>query len=272
MTSSDKRSAALRPPRPCRVCGAPSIVGPDAPLAFANLRCGRAGAVLNSWPSERNHPAKTLCVRCLGQRAERYELAAVRWELHRTLDERLMKAGVPEILQGAAFKTCDEETPADALAKSKGWAQRPAGCLYFAGETGVGKSWLAACVLRDWMRRHRDGWWCSVRDVVDRLQKPRGRPGRGWNGPDLDALAAAPLVVVDDLGAECGLDWIKGKVYGLLVARYEHMLPVVITSNMSLRQVSETLDDRLASRLSHDALVLTLDGADRRLQRVSRGG
>ena len=68
-----------------------------------------------------------------------------------------------------------------------------------------------------------------------------------------EEVRTAPLLVLDDLGAENASAWAREKLYQLFNYRYNAELPTVITSSI----MPDELDQRLYSRMS-----------DRRLCRI----
>lgn len=78
-------------------------------------------------------------------------------------------------------------------------------------------------------------------------------------------LESRQLLIIDDLGAEKPSEWVAETLYRIINHRYEHELPVVITSNLSLDQLAQRLGDRTASRLAELCEVIELTGRDRRL-------
>lgn len=79
-------------------------------------------------------------------------------------------------------------------------------------------------------------------------------------------LESRHLLIIDDLGAEKPSEWVAETLYRIINHRYEHELPVVITSNLSLDQLAQRLGDRTASRLAELCDIIELTGRDRRLQ------
>jgi DNA replication protein DnaC len=75
------------------------------------------------------------------------------------------------------------------------------------------------------------------------------------------------ILVIDDLGAEKISEWSRQLFYILLDRRYRDMKQTIITSNLSLKEVSERLDDRIASRIAEMGEIIKMDGKDYRINK-----
>jgi len=71
-------------------------------------------------------------------------------------------------------------------------------------------------------------------------------------------------VLLDDLGAEKTTDFVLQELYRLISQRELWGKAALITTNLSLAQLAQKLDDRIASRLA-GGIVLEFSGADRRI-------
>ena len=73
------------------------------------------------------------------------------------------------------------------------------------------------------------------------------------------------LLFLDDLGAENATDFVRDTLYLIINRRYEGKLPVIITSNLDLGELSDSVGDRIASRIAGMCDMVELEGGDRRL-------
>jgi DNA replication protein DnaC len=80
----------------------------------------------------------------------------------------------------------------------------------------------------------------------------------------MEPLLTAPLLALDDVGSGSLSDHERRFTLELLDRRTNALLPTVVTSNWSLQQISDLLDDRISSRLAAFTEV-ELQGRDRRL-------
>jgi DNA replication protein DnaC len=81
----------------------------------------------------------------------------------------------------------------------------------------------------------------------------------------LSKLQKYQYIVLDDLGVEKPSDWVLETLYVIVNERYERNRHVIITSNKNLREIAETVGDRIASRLAEMTLQVKLLNDDRRL-------
>ena len=81
------------------------------------------------------------------------------------------------------------------------------------------------------------------------------------------AAKARGLVVLDDLGREKATDWTAEIVYSIVNARYESMLPTVVTSNLTTAELSASAYWPAVSRLAEDGELVRIEAPDRRLAR-----
>src|SRR5690606_7391206 len=93
----------------------------------------------------------------------------------------------------------------------------------------------------------------------------RLRPRHGIDSEtEFRAIADAPLLMVDDLGAAKTSEWVEEVNYRLINWRYDRVLPTVFTSNVLPKELKVALGERVASRLVEMADRVTLKGEDRR--------
>jgi len=74
-----------------------------------------------------------------------------------------------------------------------------------------------------------------------------------------------PFLVLDDLGVGNWTDWTRGVVYQLINKRYEDCKQTIITTNLTLPEIADKIDDRIASRISGMGKIMTLGKKDWRI-------
>ena len=134
---------------------------------------------------------------------------------------------------------------------ARNFANRPEGWLVLAGETGSGKTHLAAAVAHQQRESGRPYTFLAVPDLLDRLRSA-AQGSRGREGPDyIDRVRTAPFLVLDDLGVHSDTAWAQEKLFQILNYRYNAKLPTVLTV-----RPSDELPAALRSRLYDDKVSL----------------
>lgn len=204
-------------------------------------------------------------------------------EKARAIDAALTAAGATPRIRDWSLQTYPREHGgAQAVEAATEWveAYRTGGApnLYLWGKPGSGKTGLAWGIVREVLRdeyRAAKQTGLPMRnaaaliDVRQYLADTRGQI-RGERGPAQRA-STVPLAVLDDLGAERETAWAVETIGLVVAARYENLLPTIVTSNYSPEALADRLggsDDahgaRILSRLCSGATVLELAANDRR--------
>lgn len=143
------------------------------------------------------------------------------------------------------------------------WPKPEGESLFFVGPVGTGKSHLARAILTEMIGRHKiSGVAVTVPSLMDDL-----RPGadEGLRAERIDVLKTVPLLVLDDLGAQRTTEWVTERLFVIVNARYDEMLPTIITSNVYLEDLCKLPGwDRLVDRIVEMARRVRLDGASYR--------
>lgn len=128
--------------------------------------------------------------------------------------------------------------------------------LFLYGPAKIGKTVFSAQLLLDvqkqlWINyQSKDVLFTSVPELFSQLKK-------SFNSSELDEHQILEqqqqvwLLVLDDLGVSGKpSEWLLEILYLIINYRYEHLLPTIITSNLSLKQLSELYGDvRITSRI-----------------------
>jgi DNA replication protein DnaC len=134
------------------------------------------------------------------------------------------------------------------------FAKNPQGWLVILGPNGNGKTHLAAAITNYLLERNVAVVFLSVPDLLDYLRNAFA-PRKEWDDSNLsfeerfEAIKNAPVLILDDFGAETETPWANEKLYQILNYRTDLALPTVITGNLKLSDVESRLRSRLGNRL-----------------------
>lgn len=141
------------------------------------------------------------------------------------------------------------------------WLERPADGLLITGKAGVGKTRFAAAMVRTLILIHQDVCFERCADFYSRL-----REAIRMKLPEEAAFAdfcKSRFMFLDDLGAGSLSDHERRSTLELLDRRLNKELPTCVTTNWTIEEIAEKIDERIASRLQ-SFTQLALDGPDRR--------
>jgi DNA replication protein DnaC len=145
--------------------------------------------------------------------------------------------------------------------KVKSWINSPEGFLFVWGKCGTGKSHLA-CGTATFLRKKKITTRIEFSsDLFVRLRASFN--GNGKESEIIDEMSSGVVVVFDDVGAQKISDYTIEAWYTIIDRRYRNGYPTMFTSNLSLKEVSAYMSDRVASRLA-SGIVYELTGPDRR--------
>lgn len=134
------------------------------------------------------------------------------------------------------------------------FAKDPQGWLVILGPNGNGKTHLAAAIANYLIERNVAVVFLNVPELLDYLRNAFA-PRREWDEANLtfeerfEAIKGAPVLILDDFGAESETPWANEKLYQILNYRTDLSLPTVITGNLKLADVESRLRSRLGNRL-----------------------
>lgn len=137
-----------------------------------------------------------------------------------------------------------------AFERAHRYAESPRGWLIFKGGYGCGKTHLAAAIANQRLNMGHPVLFINTPDLLDHLRAAY-RPGAETGYDErFEQVRNAPMLVLDDLGAQSNTDWAQEKLYQIFNHRYNARLPTIVTTNEEL----EAIDIRIRSRLADPGL------------------
>lgn len=129
------------------------------------------------------------------------------------------------------------------------FAKNPEGWLVFMGETGSGKTHLAAAIVNYRYEIGKPALFVVVPDFLDHLRSAFSPESKVSYDQFFESVKTAPLLVLDDFGEQSTNPWVKEKLFQLINYRYNSRLPTVITTRLSLDEIMAEVDGSISSRL-----------------------
>ncbi len=139
-----------------------------------------------------------------------------------------------------------------------------AGNLLFVGGTGLGKTFLSACIARAVADRGYSVVYETANHLFSKLEQAK------FNANEETRREAAKftdcdLLIIDDLGTEMPGQFVTAALYSLLNDRMLANKPMVISTNLNVEEMSRRYSPQIASRLHGGFQRLTFVGEDIRV-------
>jgi DNA replication protein DnaC len=139
------------------------------------------------------------------------------------------------------------------------FAKNPDGWLVFMGETGCGKTHLAAAIVNYRYEIGKPALFVVVPDFLDHLRSAFNPESKVSYDQLFESVKTAPLLVLDDFGEQSSNPWVREKLYQLINYRYNSRLPTVITTRYTLDQIMAEVDSSISSRLVDRQISVTFN-------------
>ena len=152
--------------------------------------------------------------------------------------------------QGRSLNPTSQEQFSRAYKAAQTFANEPKGWLALVGPSGCGKTHLAAAIANQRLSRGHPAFFISTPDLLDHLRSAFSPNSEIAYDEFFDQVRNAPLLVLDDLGAQTSTPWAKEKLDQLLNHRFNSELPTVIVAIVPIEQ----LDERIRTRLTDPKL------------------
>ena len=117
------------------------------------------------------------------------------------------------------------------------------------GNTGTGKTMLAACILTMIIRSGHTGKYFTVQTLIREIRSSWDRESKVSEREMLAHLVGYDLLIVDEVGVQYGTDAEKVALFEVINGRYEAMKPTIVISNLNVDGMKKYLDERGYDRL-----------------------
>ncbi len=119
--------------------------------------------------------------------------------------------------------------------------------LFLTGSTGLGKTHISLAIAKELVNK---GYAVAYHSALDVFGKLENEYFNYRSTEILDILTDIDILIIDDLGAEMDNKFYKQRFYEIVNTRYNAKKPLIINSNLSIKEIERKYDNRIASRLS----------------------
>ncbi len=144
----------------------------------------------------------------------------------------------------------------------------------FRGGTGLGKTFLSACIAREVARQ---GFSVVYETAVAALEAfesqrfSRDEEAAAQADGQVRRMCECDLLILDDLGTEMVTEFSRSALYTLINSRLLGRKKTVISTNLTAAQTAKRYTPQIVSRLEGEFQVLSFAGSDIRALKKERG-
>jgi len=220
----------------------PEAVSPICPV------CNGVGFVYANVPVGHSDFGKAIPCRCTQKQAEKERYA--RLECYSNLGTLTRLTFENLIPQGRSGDIKTRESFTAAYEAAKAFAVEPEGWLVLVGPSSCGKTHLAAAITNERISHGHPVLFITTPDLLQHLRSAFGPDSDITYDEFFSRVRDAPLLILDDLGAQATTAWAKEKLDQLLTYRFSSQLPTVIVTITPI----EELEERIRTRLTDSTL------------------
>lgn len=140
------------------------------------------------------------------------------------------------------------------------------GNLLFSGDTGLGKTFLSACIARAVADRGYSVVYESAGHLFSNLERAKFS-GDEQAREEIRKYSICDLLIVDDLGTEMPGQFVTSALYSLVNDRLLDGRPMIISTNLNTEDLAKRYSPQIASRLRGSFTRVAFLGEDIRVKK-----
>ncbi len=156
-----------------------------------------------------------------------------------------------------------------ARAFAESFGEGKADHLLFFGGTGLGKTHLSSAVAKVVIERGYDVVYETAQNVFSDFEFKQFRSVAGDSDPT-EKYFEAELLIIDDLGTEMCNQFTVSCLYHLINTRLNAQKPMLISTNLSQKELRDRYADRITSRIFGEFTPLFFTGSDVRMEKLKK--
>ncbi|MBO4938957.1 MAG: ATP-binding protein [Oscillospiraceae bacterium] len=166
---------------------------------------------------------------------------------------------------GVSVRTVMEKTYQTCRKYAYGFSEK-SGNLLFSGDTGLGKTFLSACIARTVADRGYSVVYESAGHLFSKLERAK------FNGDEaareeIKKYSECDLLIIDDLGTEMPGQFVTASLYSLINDRLLGGKAIIISTNLNTEDLSRRYSPQIASRLRGSFTRVAFLGDDIRVKK-----
>ena len=140
------------------------------------------------------------------------------------------------------------------------------GNLLFSGDTGLGKTFLSACIARAVAEKGYSVVYESAGHLFTRMERAKFSADEDARR-EIEKYSMCDLLIVDDLGTEMPGQFTTAALYTLINDRILSGKATIISTNMNTEDLAKRYNSQIASRLRGSFQRVAFMGEDIRLKK-----
>ena len=140
------------------------------------------------------------------------------------------------------------------------------GNLLFSGDTGLGKTFLSACIARAVADRGYSVVYESAGHLFSNLERAKFS-GDEQAREEIRKYSICDLLIIDDLGTEMPGQFVTSALYSLVNDRLLDGRPMIISTNLNTEDLAKRYSPQIASRLRGSFTRVAFLGEDIRVKK-----
>lgn len=203
------------------------------------------------------------CSECAKEAAVREEERKAREEEHKAvmerleLQQRIRSSGIPTRFLDRRLDGYVADNPGQkrALSTATDYVANFGEHVYsgrnllFTGKPGCGKTHLAVAIGMALMEMGASIRWTTASDMTRRFTDTWGRREGENETQVLADLTGADLLILDEAGVQSGSDVELRTIFNVIDGRYRENLPALVVSNLSIKNLTPYVGERVIDRL-----------------------
>lgn len=134
--------------------------------------------------------------------------------------------------------------------------------LLMRGTTGLGKTHLSLAIANEVLQKGYYAVYVSAPSILSKLENAHFNYDNAEEERLMQTLCDCDLLIIDDLGTEFATQYTKAAIYNIFNNRLLKNKPVIINTNMTIRELEDTYSQRFVSRLMSECDKLDFIGKD----------